>query len=186
MRFFVTGEQYRNRLLRMIVGFFLAYAVLHWWTNVLMYFQHMGLSPGSVQDYYLGNEERMIQPRSYQGMLETAHFHLFAMGILVLTLTHLVMFVPLGPRLKVFLLAATFGSAIVQEGSGWFVRFVHPSFAPLKMVSFLWFQASLAVVIGIAFYAVLRRPPSGYKEGRAGHEGILKRERRANYPGKSG
>lgn len=176
MRFFVTGEQYRNWILRMIVGFFLAYAVLHWWTNVLMYFQHMGLSPGSVVDYYLGSEERMIPPRSYQGMLEVAHFHLFAMGILVLTLAHLVMFVPLGPRLKVFLLAATFGSAIVQEGSGWFVRFVHPSFAPLKAASFLLLQASLAVVIGIALYAVIRRPPSGYKEWREGHESVLKRD----------
>lgn len=175
MRFFVTGEQYRNRLLRLIVGLFLAYAVLHWWTNALMYFQHMGLSPGSVVSYYLGSEEKMAPPRSFQGMLEVAHFHLFAMGIFILTLVHLVMFVPLGARFKAVLLASNFAGALLEEASGWFVRFVHPAFAPLKVVSFLWLQLSLAVVIGIALFAVFRRPPSGYKEGRVGHEEALKR-----------
>jgi hypothetical protein len=174
MRFFVTGEQYRNRLLRVIVGLFLAYAVLHWLTNALMYFQHMGLSAESVAAYYLGSEEKMIPPRSFQGMLEVAHFHLFAMGIFALTLVHLVMFVPLGVRFKTALIAANFGGAFLQEGSGWLVRFVHPALAPLKPISFILLQVSLGAVIVVALHAVLRRPPSGYKEGRSAHEEALR------------
>ena len=40
-------------------------------------------------DYYLGNEALFTSPRSYQGLLEVSHFHLFAMGMLLLVLTHL-------------------------------------------------------------------------------------------------
>jgi hypothetical protein len=49
----------------------------------------MDLTPGSVISYYLGSEQDFTQPKSYQSMLEVSHFHVFSMGLLVLTLTHL-------------------------------------------------------------------------------------------------
>ena len=57
-----------------------------------------------------------MQPRSYQGMLEISHFT-FAMGMLLLTLTHLMLFVPLASEYKPFLIAWSFLSAICDEGS---------------------------------------------------------------------
>lgn len=167
MRFFVDSGQYRNGHLRWTVAFFLSYAVLHWLTNAFMYFEHMGLSPASVTAYYRGDEEKMLSPRSFRGMIEVAHFHLFAMGIFILTIVHLAVFMPLGARLKAGLIATTFSAALAQEGSGWLVRFVHPGFAPLKVVSFLLVQVSLAVVIGIGFHSVLSFGCGG-KKGESG------------------
>ena len=91
MRYFVTGEQRRQALLNALILMFLAYIALLWLSNGMMYFHKMGLTAESVRTYYLGSEENFTQPRSYQGLLEVAHFHLFAMGILVLTLTHLML-----------------------------------------------------------------------------------------------
>ena len=115
MRFVVTGEMSRNRLLQIIVVLYAVYVGGLWLTNALLYFHKMGLSPASVVDYYLGNEERFLQPRSYQGLLEVSHFHLFAMGMLLLVLTHLMLFVPVANGTKALLIAVPFLAAAIDE-----------------------------------------------------------------------
>ncbi|MFZ2727741.1 MAG: hypothetical protein WAX77_15930, partial [Methylococcaceae bacterium] len=91
MRYFATGEQQRKSLLNTLVLLFLGYIVLLCVSNALMYFHRMDLTPSSVIIYYLGSEENFTQPRSYEGMLEVSHFHLFSMGMLAVTLTHLML-----------------------------------------------------------------------------------------------
>lgn len=147
MRFFVTGEQKRQTLLNTIVLLFLGYIALLWISNGLMYFHKMGLSADSVIEYYLGSEEKFTQPKSYQSLLEVSHFHLFSMGILAVTLTHLLLFANLPVTLKVWLTGLTFFSAVADEAAGWLVRFVHPVFAYFKIGAFLALESSLAALI---------------------------------------
>lgn len=164
MRFVITGEWTRNSLLRLIICFFLVYVALFWVTNALLYFHKMGLTYRSVVEYYLGSEERFLQPRSYQGLLEISHFHLFSMGILMLTLTHLLLFVPLQPGWKAVLIGFSFGSAFLDEASSWLIRFAHPLFAYLKIISFLALQGSLLVAMACTLFALFTKSPSAYTE----------------------
>lgn len=147
MRFFVTGEQRRSTLLNTIILLFLGYIALLWISNGLMYFHKMGLTPSSVVDYYLGSEEDFTQPISYQSLLEVSHFHLFSMGILVLTLAHLMLFTELPMSLKVWLSGLTFFAAVANEAGGWLVRFVHPGFAYFKIGAFLLLEGTLAALL---------------------------------------
>lgn len=147
MRFFVTGEQRRQSLLNTIVLMFLAYMALLWISNGLMYFHKMGLTADSVIEYYLGSEEKFTQPKSYQSLLEVSHFHLFSMGMLAVTLTHLLLFANLSITLKIWLTGLTFISAVGDEIAGWLVRFAHPAFAYFKIGAFLTLEASLAAMI---------------------------------------
>ncbi len=156
MRFVITGEWSRNRLLQTIVVLYCLYVALLWVTNALLYFQKMSLTPASVVHYYLGSEEAFLQPRSFQGLLEISHFHLFAMGMLLLVMTHLMLFVPLAGRAKAWLIALPFAAALLDEGAGWGVRFVDPAFAWLKITGFLALQASLAALVGCSLWAVFR------------------------------
>ena len=166
MRFVVTGEWSRNRLLQLIIVIFVIYVIGLWLTNALLYFQKMDLSYVSVTEYYLGSEERFLQPRSYQGMLEVTHFHLFAMGLLLLTLTHLMLFVPISPNLKAWLIIIPFFSALIDEGGGWLVRFVHPGFAYLKIAGFLALEISLAVLVVISLWSIFRGSQEHYRQPR--------------------
>jgi hypothetical protein len=154
VRFVVTGEWTRNRLLQTIVVLYALYVAGLWVTNTLLYFSKMALTYSSVVEYYLGSEERFLSPRSYQGLLEVSHFHLFAMGMLLLVLTHLMLFVPLANRWKAWLIAVPFCAAILNEGASWLVRFAHPGFAYVKIAGFLLLQASLAVLILASLWAV--------------------------------
>ncbi len=157
MRFVVTGEWSRNRLLQVIVLLYALYVAVLLVTNALLYFQEMTLAPSSVVSYYLGNEAEFSSPRSYQGLLETSHFHLFAMGMLLMVMTHLMLFVPVSGSVKVWLIVIPFLSGFLSEGAGWLVRFVSPDFAVLKVVGFLLLQGSLTALVAVSVWAVFTR-----------------------------
>jgi hypothetical protein len=169
VRFVVTGEWSRNRLLQVIVVLYSLYVGALWLTNALLFFSKMGLTTASVVEYYLGSEERFQPARSYQGLLEVSHFHLFAMGMLLLVLTHLALFVPVSPRAKAALVVVPFFAAFLGEGSGWLVRYVSPGFAVLKIAGFLLLQASLAALVGVSLWAVFA---GGQGETYAGGDGF--------------
>lgn len=166
MRFVVTGEWTKNSLLRLILFFFLVFILFFWVTNWILYFQKMSLDPASVVAYFRGDPtaEFGAPARPLGALAESSHFHLFAMGVLVMTLTHLVLFVPVSPRVKGTLTLLTFLSALLNEGSNWLVRFVHPGFAWLKVACFLLLQASLFGLIVITMIGVLRPARNGYGE----------------------
>lgn len=147
MRYFVSGEQQRKLLLNALVLMFLAYMLLQWVSNGMMYFHRMDLTFDSVVTYYLGNEEQFIPAKSYEGMLEVLHFHLFSMGMLAVTLTHLMLMSEFSMRLKIWLSSLTYFSAIAEELAGWLVRFVHPQFAYFKIGTFITLELSLFMLI---------------------------------------
>lgn len=156
MRYFVTGEQQRKSLLNALVLMFLGYIVLLWISNALMYFHRMDLTTESVKLYYLGSEEQFTQPRSYEGMLEVSHFHMFSMGMLIVTLTHLMLMTDFSVRLKIGISITTYVSAVADEAGGWLVRFVHPGFAYFKIGAFLLLEFSLAVLLIVVIVSMIR------------------------------
>lgn len=164
MRFVISGEWTRNRLLRIIMFWLLAYVIGLWVTNLLLYVKRLGFTYSAVVSYYRGNEEQFLPPRSFLGLLETSHFHLFAMAILVVTLTHLLLFVPFSQRAKFWLILFSFVGAMADEAGGWLVRFAHPYFAVWKIAAFLLLQGSLALLIGFVLHALLTWAPNGYAE----------------------
>ena len=162
MRFVVTGEWSRNRLLQTIVVLYVLYVAGLWVTNGLLYFNKMGLTYASVVDYYLGSEERYLTPRTYQGMLEVSHFHLFAIGLLLLVLTHLMLFIPASNTVKLWLIVLPFIAGLLSEGASWLVRYAHPGFAYLKIAGFLLLQGSLATLMVVSLWAIFRGGPNHY------------------------
>jgi hypothetical protein len=155
MRFFANGDHNRRIALNTIVLMFLGYILLFWVSNGLMYFHKMGLNPQSVVVYYLGSPETYTEPKSYQSLLEVSHFHLFSMGILVVTLTHLLLFTAASMPIKVGLTLLTFVSAVTDELSGWLVRFVHPGFAWLKISAFILLETSLLLLSVLVIWSLL-------------------------------
>jgi hypothetical protein len=164
LRFVVTGEWSRNRLLQVIVLLYAIYVGMLWVTNAALYFNKMSLAPSSVVAYYLGDAAQYTQPRTYQGLLEVSHFHLFAFGMLLLVMTHLMLFVPLSGRVKAWLISVPFFAGLLDEGASWLVRYGGESFAILKVAGFLLLQTSLAVLIVISVWSVF----SGSQENFVG------------------
>lgn len=147
MKYMQNGGFQNNPLMRLTLGLTLALLLGLWVTNFAMYFNRMGLSSRSVVDYYNGSEEDFRPPRSAASMLETTHMHLPMMGMVLLFLTHLLIFVPVGRSVKAGLILTAFAGAMLQEGGGWLVRFVHPGLAPAKIAGFVLLQLTLAIML---------------------------------------
>ncbi|OGR89308.1 MAG: hypothetical protein A2992_02780 [Elusimicrobia bacterium RIFCSPLOWO2_01_FULL_59_12] len=156
MKYMQEGGFQNNAYMRLTLLCTCVFLAGLWVTNFFFYFSKMGLSLQSVMDYYCGSELLFTPPRSYQSMLEVTHMHLPMMAIVVLLLTHLLIFAPLSGRIKKWSILLAFGTALMNEGAGWLVRFAHPHFAVLKVAAFLSFQAIFAGLL-VAFVSFLLR-----------------------------
>ena len=148
MKYMQNGGFQNHPIMRLTLGFTLLLLLGFWIGNFALYFAQMNLTPQSVIDFYRGSEAEYRLPRTYQTMLEVTHAHLPMMAVVLLLLTHLLIFAPLPGRGKTAVIITAFSSALGFEAAGWLVRFVHPIFAWLKIVGFLTLQAVLAFLLG--------------------------------------
>ena len=89
-------------------------------------------------------------------MLEVSHFHLFSMGMLIVTLTHLMLMTDFSVRLKIWISGLTYISALADEAGGWLVRFADPMFAYFKIAAFLLLEFSLAALLIVVIFSLIR------------------------------
>jgi hypothetical protein len=146
-----------------IVLFFLFYCFAFWLTNFGLYME-MGVSYQGVVEHYLGSPEKFTRPKSIRGLMEVSHFHLFAMGIFLVSLMHLLLFVPVNGLLKLALIVAAFTSAFLDEASGWLIVFVSPLFAYMKITSFVILQLSLITTIALSVWSVAMSKRNAYSD----------------------
>src|SRR5262245_30710002 len=150
MRYLQSGGFQNNPHLRRTLGLAIALLAVFWVSNAALYFVHMNLDPASVVAYYRGDEARFLAPRSAESLLEVTHMHLPMFALVLLLLTHLLVFAPVHNARKAALIVASFVSAMLMEGAGWLTRFVHPGFAWLKVIAFLVFQLLLGgLIVGL-------------------------------------
>ena len=155
MKYLQSGGFEHNPLMRLTLGLALLLLIGFWATNVALYFQHMTLDPSSVVTYFRGNEAEFVPPRSAAGMLEVTHIHLPMFALVLLLLTHLMLFAPMRHALKVASVIVAFGSALLSEAAGWMTRFWHPDFAWLKVSMFVLFQTTLGgLIAGLSAFLI--------------------------------
>lgn len=147
MKYMQNGGFQGHPLMRLTLYWTLLFMAGLWVSNAAMYLTRMGLTPASVEAYYRGSEADYSSPKSARALLEVSHAHLPVMGVVILLLTHLLIFAPYSDGIKKTAISAVFSAAILGEASGWLVRFVHPGFAWLKILCFLLFQTALALLI---------------------------------------
>ena len=158
MKVMTTGPGEKG-LPRCILGFFYLYFFLHWGTSILMFWKKLGFSLASITRYYLGDAELFMNPRSFDGLLEVTHFHLFAMGFFFVVFSHLLLFAPWPGQLKKLLIFLLAISLLADMGAGWLVRYLHAGFAVLKLGAFWLLQGvSFTLLIGLTIGVFAARP----------------------------
>ena len=153
MKYLQSGGFQNQPAMRLTLGLALLLLAGFWVTNVALYFAHMSLDPASVVIYYRGNEAEFVPARTALGMLEVTHMHLPMFALVLLLLTHLLIFAPVRSTFRIGFIVAAFLSALLSEAAGWLTRFVHPGFAWLKVGMFVVFQLMLGgLIVGLALF----------------------------------
>jgi hypothetical protein len=142
-----NGSFKNHPLMRLTLSLTLVFLIGFVVTNFLLYFSKMDLTTESVISYYRGSEENFRPARSLQSMLEVTHMHLPMMALVILLLTHLLIFAPFSKASKIAFILVAFLSGLLSESASWLVRFVSADFALLKIVSFLTLQAILIFLL---------------------------------------
>lgn len=164
MKYMQNGGFQSQPLMKLTLILTLLFLTGFWVTNFALYFAKMDLTPQSVKGYYLGSEEQFKMPRTYQSMLEVTHSHLPIMALVVLLLTHLLIFAPYSSRTKVGFIASGFLFSLLNESAGWLVRFVNPAFALLKVAGFMGLQGILGFLIAaLVMFLVKSKQPQNAK-----------------------
>lgn len=160
MKYMQTGGFQGQPLMRLTLLWTLVFMSGLWFTNAFMFLSRMKPTPAGVQAYYLGSAEDYSNPRSAASMLETSHAHFPIMGVVVLMLTHLMIFAPYSDRTKRWFISLSFLSAFGGEAAGWGVRFLQPPalFAWAKLLCFFLFQGCLGfLIVGLAAFLLAAR-----------------------------
>lgn len=140
-----------------ILGFCYFYFLLHWGTGLVMFLNKLGFSPMSVARYYRGDPELFLNPRSFSGLLEVTHFHLFAMGLFFVVFCHLLQFTPTSRAWRNTLTSLLAAAILGDLVSGWLVRYVAAGFAWFKLGDFVLLQGVSLVLLAALAWAHLRR-----------------------------
>lgn len=113
--------------IRLVLTFFLLYMLLGVIISVLIFHHNTHFSYQRMVAYYRGAEEQMLYPKSYLELLETTHFHLFSMPVVMLILGHIFLMTtwPVWARLTVVVMS--FAGMLGEMVGPWLVRFVSGS-----------------------------------------------------------
>jgi hypothetical protein len=175
MKYLQSGGFQNNPHMRLTLGLAVGLLSVFWLSNAALYFMHMSLDPASVVAWYRGDEERFMAPRSAETLLEVTHMHLPMFALVLLLLTHLVIFAPLRRGQKTATIVVAFGSALLMEAASWLTRFVHPGFAWLKVGAFVAFQLTLAgLLVGLGLFLArgAGQQPGRHRRHHRGHRSV--------------
>lgn len=130
--------------------------------NFHLFKEKLGFSSASVFNYYNGNDELLINPKTMAGMVEVAVPHFAAIGIFLVALTHFITFTSFG--LKNLFIWILFLSALTDIFSSFGIRFLSGNFVIIKLISFFTFQVFLmACAVVLIYYSVQKKIFTGDK-----------------------
>lgn len=126
---------------------FLFFVVAGWVSILVFYLKETGLSYLSLVEYYRGNEEKFLFPKTFYALWETTHFHLFTIPVLFLILIHLFMLTRASVTWKLGALAGSLLGMALDMGSPWLIVYHHPAWAWVKIAGRVFLNAALVLLI---------------------------------------
>ena len=146
---------------KLIYSFFLLFTVAGFVTIGLYQCRIIGWGVEAVVAYYQGNEAAMMFPKAFLQLLEVSHAHAFIMGIIYLTLAHILVATRLGRAWKLFLVIGGFVVTFLDLIGPWLLRYGDASWAIGLIATWLglWVIYAAYVVIPLVDMWLIPPPP---------------------------
>ncbi len=111
-----------------------------------------GLSYTGIAQHYLGSDRTFGQPKSFQELAETTHFHFFTMPVVFLILCHVFYLTMAGQALKVIMTVLAFAGVALDLGSPWLILYGSPHFALAMLLGDVLMVGAFLVMAGVPLY----------------------------------
>lgn len=116
---------------KLVYSFFLVFVLCGFATIGGYQFEIIGWGFEAVRQYYLGHEASLSFPKSFLQLLETAHSHAFMMGLIYITLAHIVLATRIPRGMKLVLITGGFLVTGLDLMMPWVIRYGFAGLAPL-------------------------------------------------------
>ncbi len=149
-------------ILRSIVLFFSLFSLLFLFSNFFNFFVKMGFGVEGIKLYYLGNPELFVKGKSFEGVFKVFYPHLLAMGVYVLTLSHLLPFAGLSFKRTLRLSMPLWLGSYADNLSSLLILWLGSPVAYVKLASFWLFQLTAlycTLILLLAFKKGIKAPP---------------------------
>src|SRR5207245_8243542 len=112
-----------------------------------------------IAQHYLGSDQTFGQPKSFQELAETTHFHFFTMPVVFLILCHVFYLTMAGQALKVSMTVLAFAGVALDLASPWLILYGSPHFALAMLLGDVLMVGAFLVMAGVPLYemGVLRK-----------------------------
>ncbi len=141
------------RLLTFIFGIFSLLFIL---SNFINFHSKMGFGVEGIKNYFLGNPELYIKPKSFQGIYKVFYPHLVSMAVYSLIVSHLLPFTGMRRRKSLLLSITIFIFSFLDNLSNLLLLYVGSGVAYVKLFSFWTFQITALFASGLIVLASLR------------------------------
>jgi hypothetical protein len=137
--------------------YFLLFSLLLLSSGIMLFEEKIGFGIQNIQDYYLGNTMSFIPAKSSSGLLKIVLPHIFAFGLFSMVIMHFLIFTRERSKKKIkYLIYLTFLSALFEIGSPFFIIVGADTFAYIKLISFVLFEALIIYISWLLFYSIVR------------------------------
>ena len=136
--------------------YFLAFSLLLMFSGAMLFEHKIGFSVQEVSNYYLGSEEKFINPKTGSGILKTILPHIFAFGLFIMVILHFLVFTKKRDSKSVKLLIfLTFISALLELAFPFGIINGMEFFAYLKLLSFGVFELLILYSSWLLFRSIV-------------------------------
>jgi hypothetical protein len=154
MRFFISARLKDNKPLYYMVIFFLFLSLIFWLSSWLYFYSKYGFSYETLYKYFFQDPE-FPERISLAQLSEDLHIQTFLSAFYLLTIFALFILTSLPSSVKAFVLLLDFLSCAFYLYSDFLILYLSPTFAYLKLFSFIGFQLIKLFVILYTLLALL-------------------------------
>ena len=136
--------------------YFLAFSLLLMLSGFLLFEYKIGFSVAQISSYYLGNEDRFINPQTSSSIIKILTPHIFAFGLFIMVLLHFLIFTKKrnSKTLKT-VIYLTFISAVLELLSPFGIINNVELFAYVKLLSFITFELLILFSSWLLFRSIV-------------------------------
>lgn len=149
---------------KLLYSFFLVFTLIGLVTIAAYQCAIIGWNPAAIQGHYVGNEATMSFPKSFLQLLEITHAHAFIMGLVYLTLAHIVVATRLSDGMKRVLIIGGFIATTLDLLLPWGIRYGSVALAPLMPLAWVLEWVFYLSYILIPLYDMWIKPTDLEKE----------------------
>ncbi len=142
-----------GKILAIIIFLFAIFNLGFVFFNFVLFANKIGFGISNVAEYYLGNPQKFMKPKSLLGLIEVSYFHFLPMALYLITLSHFIFLV--SSKFNVMLTILLFSSALIDNVSGILIVLFGASFAFVKFIFFFVLQILLLISSFVLIYKLL-------------------------------